>query len=87
MDDVKLDRVLSKLDNVSDELARLSERMVAVETKIGERANDIAGMYRRIEKLEDRVADLEKHKTQVVNAKDIVTWAAMAGIALWGVVR
>ena len=87
MDDVKLDRGLSKLDNVSDELARLSERMVAVETKIGERANDIAGMYRRIEKLEDRVADLEKHKTQVVNAKDIVTWAAMAGIALWGVVR
>lgn len=87
MDDVKLDRVLAKLDNVSEELARLSERMVAVETKIGERANDIAGMYRRLEKLEDRVSELEKHKTQVISAKDIFTWVAMAGIALWGVLK
>lgn len=87
MDDMKLDRVLAKLDNVSDELSRLTERMVAVETKIGERANDIAGMYRRMEKLEDRVSELEKHKTQVVGFKDVATWAAMAGIALWGVLK
>lgn len=87
MDDMKLDRVLVKLDNVSDELSRLTERMVAVETKIGERTTDITGMYRRMEKLEDRVSELEKHKTQVVGFKDVATWAAMAGIALWGVLK
>jgi len=87
MDDMKLDRVLAKLDNVSEELSRLTERMVAVETKIGERTSDIMGMYRRLEKLEDRVSELEKHKTQVVGFKDVATWAAMAGIALWGVLK
>lgn len=87
MDDMKLDRVLAKLDNVSDELSRLTERMVAVETKIGERTTDITSMYRRMEKLEDRVSELEKHKTQMVGFKDIATWTVMAGIALWGVLK
>jgi archaellum component FlaC len=87
MDDMKLDRVLAKLDNVSNELSRLTERMVAGETKIGERTTDIAGMYRRMEKLEDRVSELEKHKTQMVGFKDIATWTVMAGIALWGVLK
>lgn len=87
MDDMKLDRVLAKLDNVSAELSRLTERMVVVETKIGERTTDITGMYRRMEKLEDRVSELEKHKTQVIGFKDVATWSAMAGIALWGVLK
>ena len=87
MDDIKLDRVLAKLDSVSEELSRLSERMATVETKIDERANGAAWMNRRIEKLEDRVSELEKHKTQVVSFKDIATWTAMAAIALWGVLK
>ena len=79
-DEMKLDRVLSKLDDIT-------ERLVKVETLIGERANDISAMYRRIEDLEKRVSELEKHKTQVISAKDIFTWAVMAAIALWGVLK
>ena len=87
MDDMKLDRVLGKLDRLSEGLEDVSRRLAVMETLVGERANDIAGMYRRIEKLEDRTSELEKHKTQVVGFKDVATWAAMAGIALWGVIK
>ena len=87
MDDMKLDRVLGKLDRLSEGLEDVSRRLAVMETLVGERANDIAGMYRRIEKLEDRTSELEKYKTQVVGFKDVATWAAMAGIALWGVIK
>ena len=33
------------------------------------------------------LTDLEQHKTSVISAKDIFTWAVMAAIALWGVLK
>ena len=80
MAEEKLDKVLNKLDDIS-------ERLVKLETLIEGGPNGTSGLCGRLDKLEAKVAELERHRTQVVSFKDIATWTAMAAITIWGVLK
>ena len=68
-------------------MADISERLVKVETLIHERTDDTKEMHDKMKSLEDRICAIETNTSKAVGAKDIVTWAVMAGIALWGVLK
>ena len=80
MNDDKLDRMFNKISEMSERLARL-------ETMIHERIDDTKETRETLARHEKRISELEKHSSAVVSAKDIITWLAMAGIALWGVLK
>lgn len=84
MNDEKLDKLYDKVSEMSE---RLSERLARVETMIHERTDDTKETRDTLERHERRIAELEKHKSSVIGAKDIATWIVMAGIALWGAVK
>lgn len=80
MNDEKLDRLFNKVSEMSERLARL-------ETMIHERTDDTKEIRDMVGRHEKRLSELEKHSSAVIGAKDIITWLAMAGIALWGVLK
>ena len=80
MKENKEDRILAKLTTIS-------ERLAVVETLIKERTDDTKEVHDTLKSHEDRLSELERHKTQVIGAKDIVTWLALAAIAIMGVLK
>ena len=74
-------------EKVYEKLSEISERLARVETMIHERTDDTKETRDMLDRHERRIAELEKHKTSVVGAKDIFTWVIMEGIALWGVIK
>jgi len=70
-----------------NKLSEISERLVRVETLLDKITDDNDAIKERLMNHEGRLQDLEQHRTQVISAKDIFTWAVMAAIALWGVLK
>ena len=78
---------IDKEDKILEKLTVIGERLAVVETLIKERTDDTKEVHDTLKSHEDRLSELERHKTQVIGAKDIVTWGVMAMIALWGVLK
>ena len=74
-----------KLDRLYDKVSEMSERMARVETMMTELTRDMQDVRHTLRNHEERLNGLESHKEATIGAKDIITWLAMAGIALWGV--
>ena len=74
-------------DKIMVKLSEISERLVRVETLLDKITDDNKAIKERLMNHEGRLQDLEQHKSTVVSAKDIFTWAVMAAIALWGVLK
>ena len=78
---------MSTDEKIMDKLSEISERLVRVETLLEKITDENKAMKEKLNNHEGRLQDLEQHKTQVVSAKDIITWAVMAAIALLGVLK
>lgn len=78
---------MSTDEKIMDKLSEISERLVRVETLLEKITDENKAMKEKLNNHEGRLQDLEKHKTSVISAKDIFTWAVMAAIALWGVLK
>jgi len=74
-------------EKIMNKLSEISERLVRVETLLDKITDDNDAIKERLMNHEGRLQDLEQHRTQVISAKDIFTWAVMAAIALWGVLK
>jgi len=74
-------------EKIMDKLSEISERLVRVETLLEKITDENRAMKEKQNNHEGRLQDLEQHKSTVVSAKDIITWAVMAAIALWGVLK
>lgn len=71
---------------VMDKLTEIGERLAVVETLLKERSTDTDTIYKTLKSFGSRIGELEKHRNQVIGAKDVFTWLAMAAIAVWGVI-
>ena len=80
-------RLERKVDRVLEQQTEVLQRLVKVETLIHERTDDTQEMRDKMKTIEDRLGELEKHKTQVISFKDIATWVAMAAIAILEVMK
>ena len=78
---------MSTDEKIMNKLSEISERLVRVETLLDNITDDNKAIKDKLNNHEGRLQDLEQHRTQVVSAKDIFTWLAMAAIALWGVLK
>lgn len=74
-------------EKIMNKLSEISERLVRVETLLDKITDDNKAIKERLMNHEGRLQDLEQHKSTVISAKDIFTWAVMAAIALWGVLK
>ena len=74
------------INKVMDKLTDISERLAVVETLLKERSTDTDAINNTLKSFGNRLGELEKHRNQVIGAKDVVTWLAMAAIAAWGVI-
>jgi hypothetical protein len=74
-------------DKIMLKLSEISERLVRVETLLDKLTDDNKLIREKLNNHEGRLQDLEQHKSTVVSAKDIFTWAVMAAIALWGALK
>ncbi len=74
-------------EKIMDKLSEISERLVRVETLLDKITDDNKAIREKLNNHEGRLQDLEQHKSTVISAKDIFTWAVMAAIALWGVLK
>ena len=79
----KIDEILKQQMEQVREISRMSERLAIVETLVQERTDDNKEVHDRLKDLEERMGAVEKHKTQVISAKDILIGAAMLGLAAW----
>lgn len=79
----KIDEILKQQLEQVKETSKMSERLAIVETLVQERTDDTKEVHDRLKDLEERMGAVEKHKTQVVGAKDILIGAAMLGLMAW----
>ena len=77
----------SQMEKIMSKLTDIGERLVKVETLLKERTADTNIIFDTLRQHESRINELEKHRTQVVSVKDILTWVAMFAIAALGVVK
>ena len=76
-----------KLDKIYAEIREMSAKLVKMEVLIGERANDIEGIYGHIDRLENRVQNLESQKSLFTGGLGFAAWLVTAGIAVWGALK
>ena len=79
--------ILVRLQDIQENQQDIRERLAKVEVMLGELTDDMKDMKHTLRSHESRIKELESHKDATIGAKDIVTWLAMAGIALWGVMK
>lgn len=77
----------SQMEKIMSKLTDIGERLVKVETLLQERTTDTNIIFENLRQHENRINELEKHRTQVVSVKDILTWGAMFAIAVLGVIK
>ena len=75
------------MTRIIDKLTDIGERLVAVETLLQELTTDKRDILLTLKDHASRISELEKHKTKVVNVKDIFMWAFMAIIAIVEIVQ
>lgn len=68
-------------------LDEIVERTIRMETMIESLASDTKDIRRTLHDHDERLHELENHKAATIGVKDIVTWLAMVGLALWGVLK
>jgi len=77
----------SQMEKIMSKLTDIGERLVKVETLLKERTADTNIIFDTLRQHENRINELEKHRTQVVSVKDILTWVAMFAVAALGVIK
>lgn len=87
MSDSQIDRIMDALIDIRKNQQDISERLAKVEVMLDGLTDNIREMKRTLREHDERINDLETHKDVAIGAKDIFTWLAMAGIALWGVLK
>lgn len=86
----KLDEILRQQMEQVRETSKMSERLAIVETLVQERTDDNKEVHDRLKDLEERMGAVEKHKTQVIGAKDVILGGigvAAAAVAAWGALK
>lgn len=68
-------------------LDEIVERTIRMEAIMEGMNSDNKDIRRTLHDHDERLHELENHKAATIGIKDIVTWAAMAGLALWGVLK
>ena len=68
-------------------LDEIVERTIRIETMFERTSDDTKDIRRTLHDHDERLHELENHKAATIGIKDIVLWAAMAGLALWEVLK
>lgn len=87
MSDNQIDRIIDKLDDIQKDQRDMLVRLGKVETMIHERTDDTKEIRNMLKSHEDRLAELESHKSSTIGAREIVAFVIMAGIAIWEVLK
>ena len=87
MSDNQIDRIIGRLDEIQKDQRDILVRLGKVETMIHERTVDTKEIRNMLKSHEDRLAELESHKHSTIGAREIVAFAIMAGVAIWGVLK
>ena len=74
-----------KFDKMFDKILDISERLARIEAMVKETVEDANDTREMLRNHEQRLAELENHKSAVISAKDVVAWLAIAGIMVWEV--
>jgi hypothetical protein len=77
----------SQIDSIMTKLSEILERLSVVETLVKERTMDTQAIFTALRAHDQRLVQLETHRASVITAKDIVTWAAVAAIGVWGALK
>lgn len=70
-----------------DTLMDISSRLARVEALLLKMTDDARDIRETMRDHDKRISALESHRDSTIGAKDIVMWLAMAGIALWEVLK
>ena len=70
-----------------DKLSELSERMARVETMLQANHDADKNISKTLAEHDERIDALEQSKASAISIKELVAWAIMASIALWGVLK
>ena len=87
MSESQIERIMDALNDIQKNQQEIRERLAKVETMIHERTDDTKEIRNMLKSHEDRLAELESHKSSTIGAKEVVAFAIMAGLALWGVLK
>lgn len=87
MGDSQIERIMLALDDIQRNQLDIRERLTTVETLIKERSRTTAELKETIKGHEIRISELEAHKHLSLGAKELLAFAIMAGLALWGVLK
>ena len=79
--------ILSDLQDIRESQQDIRERLAKVETMLHERTDDTKELRDMLKSHEDRITDLEAHKSSNMGAREIVAFLIMAGLALLGVLK
>ena len=72
--------------SVMQKLTEISERVARQEAILNNLSSTLQDDIRlKLREQEKRLFELETHKASTIGAKDIVTWLAVTGIAVWEV--
>ena len=87
MSEGQIDRIMDALIDIQKNQREFGERLAKVETLITERTNDNNEIRSMLKSHEERLTELESQKFTALGAKELLAFAIMAGIALYGALK
>ena len=80
MDEVQIIKLMEKL-------SELSERMARVETLLQTNHDADKAIAKTLADHDERIATLEQSKASAMSVKELIAWSLAFGVALWGVLK
>lgn len=70
-----------------DKLSELSERMARVETMLQANHDSDKAIANTLADHDERIDALEQSKASAMSVKELIAWSLAFGVALWGVLK
>lgn len=77
----------AQIIKLMEKLSELSERMARVETMLQANHDSDKAIAKTLADHDERIAALEQSRASAMGYKEIIAWLTVTGIALWGVLK
>ena len=77
----------AQIVKLMDKLSEMSERLARVETMLQANASEYKHINDTLLDHDERLNLLEQAKASAMSIKELIAWSAAFGVALWGVLK
>jgi septal ring factor EnvC (AmiA/AmiB activator) len=77
----------SQVMKLMEKLSELSERIARVEAMLQANHNNDKAIAKTLADHDERIGALEQSRASAMSYKEVIAWLTVTGIALWGVLK